>query len=282
MEMPGDGGSDTARAMTLKNLAAGEFFGSRFRSVKASGFRIDLRVATLPPEAVQTHSHDDAHFVLALDGGYRSLAHDPGTPKDQAFGPGALIWNPAGTEHRDCFDEAGGRFLSVSFAAPPSAPRGDPMRLFGVVEGVARRLVGATARFTLGDEVTVEGLALDLAASIHPALALHEDPAPEWIWLAHEVIGDLSSRAGLEVGTVADTVGVHAVSLARRYRRHFGRSPATAIRQARADRAAGLVQAGGDLATIAAGVGYSDQSHMTREFVAFYGITPARYRAIFK
>ena len=263
-------------------LAAGEFFGSRFRSVASSGFRIDLRVATLPPDQVHSHSHDDAHFVLALDGGYRSLAHDPGTPKGDAFGPGALVWNPAGVEHRDCFDIAGGRFLSVSFAPPPDARRGDPVRLFGAAEGLARRLVGATAGFTAGDELTIEGLALELAASVHDASELQEDPAPEWVRLAHDVIGDLSGTPGLEVRTVADAVGVHAVSLARRYRRHFGRSPATAIRQARADRAAGLVEQGRDLATVAATVGYSDQSHMTREFVAFYGLTPARYRAIFR
>ncbi|CAN5252376.1 AraC family transcriptional regulator [soil metagenome] len=267
--------------MTSTTLAAGEFFGSRFRSVSSSGFRIDLRIATLPPEEVHSHSHDDAHFVLALDGGYRSLARDAGTPSGAAFGPGALIWNPAGVEHRDCFDEAGGRFLSVSFVSPQGARRGDPVRLFGAAEAVARRLVGATARFAPGDEVAVEGLALDLAARVHDAMELLEDPAPDWVRLAHDVIGDLSSTPGLEVRTVADAVGVHAVSLARRYRRHFGRSPATAIRQARADRAAGLVARGRDLADVADSVGYADQSHMTREFMAFYGLTPARYRAIF-
>lgn len=268
--------------MSSKTLASGEFFGSRFRSVSLSGFRIDLRVATLPPEEVQTHSHDDAHFILALDGGYRSLAHDPGTPAGHAFGPGALVWNPAGVEHRDCFDVAGGRFLSVSFAAPPGARRGDPARLFGAAENLARRLVGATVRFSPGDAVRVEGLALDLAASVHGALELGDDPAPDWIRLAHEAIVDLACQPGLEVKAVADIVGVHPVSLARRYRRHFGRSPATAIRLARADRAAGLVRQGRDLATVATSVGYSDQSHMTREFVAFYGLTPSRYRAVFR
>jgi len=268
--------------MTPTALAAGEFFGSRFRTVSLACFQVDLRVATLPPEEVQTHSHDDAHFVLALDGGYRSLAHDPGTPVGGAFRPGALVWNPAGVEHRDCFDVAGGRFLSISFAPPPGAPRGDPRRLFGAVEGVARRLVGAVAGFTPGDEVIVEGLALDLAVSVSEDLDLRDDPAPAWIWQAHEMIGDLSSSPGLEVRAVADALGVHAVSLARRYRRHFGKSPATAIRQARADRAAGQVAGGSDLAMVAAGAGYADQSHMTREFTAFYGLSPARYRAIFR
>lgn len=267
--------------MTSATLAAGEFFGARFRSVATSGFKVDLRLATLPPEQVLSHSHDDAHFLLALDGGYRSLAHDPLTPRDQAFGPGALIWNPAGVEHRDCFDEAGGRFLSVSFAAPPGAPRGEPIRLRGGVEGVARRLVGAVALYSTGDAIAIEGLALDLAAGVHDADVLEEDPAPDWLWRACQAIGDLSAQPGLEVRAVAEAVGVHPVSLARRYRRHFGRSPAQAIRLARADRAAGGMARGRDLAAVASECGYADQSHMTRDFLAFYGLTPARYRAIF-
>lgn len=267
--------------MTSPALAAGEFFGARFRSVATSGFKVDLRLATLPPEEVLSHSHDDAHFVLALDGGYRSLAHDPLTPRGQAFGPGALVWNPAGVEHRDCFDVAGGRFLSVSFAPPPGARRGGPSRARGAVEGVARRLVGAVARYSAGDEMAIEGLALDLVSGVHDAGELREDPAPDWLWRACQAIGDLSSRPGLEVRSIAEVVGVHPVSLARRYRRHFGRSPANAIRQARADRAAGLVARGQDLAAAAAENGYADQSHMTRDFLALYGVTPSRYRAIF-
>jgi AraC family transcriptional regulator len=267
--------------MAISALPPGEFLGARSRGVSIPGFRIDLRVATLPPEEVSAHSHDDAHFVLALDEGYRSLAHDPHTAEGHAFAAGALVWNPAGVEHRDCFDVAGGRFLSVSFTPPAAARRGEPLRLRGAPEMVARRLVGAAARFSPGDELAVEGLALDLAAGVHDPVDLNEDPAPEWLERAQQVIGDLSSRPGLEVRTVAEAVGVHPVSLARRYRRHFAQSPVTAIRRARGDRAASLLARGQDLAEIATCVGYADQSHMTREFVALFGLTPGQYRAIF-
>lgn len=269
-------------AMASPSLAPGAFFGEQSRGVAAHGYKVDLRIATLPPEQVQTHSHEDAHFVLALDGGYRSLAHDPLTPRDRAFGPGALVWNPAGVEHRDCFDVAGGRFLSVSFMPPAGARLGDPLRLRGAPENVVRRLVGATARFALGDEMIIEGLALDLASSVLSPDELDEDPAPEWLSRAREIIGDLATRPGVEVRSVAAEVGVHPVSLARRYRRHYGQSPAAAIRQARADRAACLIARGADLAALASDAGYADQSHMTRDFTAIYGLTPARYRALFR
>jgi len=267
--------------MAGSSFRSGQFLGARSTGVCVSGFQIDLRIATLPPEQVHSHAHADAHFVLALDGGYRSLAHDPVTPAGLAFGPGALVWNPAGVEHRDCFDEAGGRFLSVSFDPPPEARRGEPRRLRGRAEAAARRLVGATARFRPGDALILESLTLEMAAGAFSASDLTEDPAPEWVWRAREVIGDLAARPGLEVRDVAASVGVHPVVLARRYRRHFGQTPGAAIRQMRADRASERVGRGGDLASVAADAGYADQSHMTREFLTIFGMTPGQYRGAF-
>ena len=51
------------------------------------------------PEEVQRHSHDEAHFVLVLGGGYMSSAR--GAP-DISSTP-LLVFNPAGTTHRDRF-----------------------------------------------------------------------------------------------------------------------------------------------------------------------------------
>lgn len=267
--------------MTTSRLSSGAFIGARSRVVEVGDFKVGLWRAALPPEQVQPHVHDDAHFVLALDGGYHSLARDPATPRGLGFGPGALVWNPPGVEHRDSFETPGGRFLSVSFMPPPGAARDDPLRLRGAAEATARRLVGQAARHAAGDDLPLEGLALDLAAAVLTPSELDEDPAPHWLLLADEMIRDLSDRPGLEVRAIARAVGVHPVSLARRYRRHFGRSPAGAIRQARADRAAALVVRGVDLADLAVRAGYADQSHLTREFAAAYRMTPARYRAAF-
>ncbi|WP_269716338.1 helix-turn-helix domain-containing protein [Caulobacter sp. NIBR2454] len=268
--------------MAAPSFSSGAFLGDRSRAIQVAGFKVGLWRASLPPEGVHTHIHEDAHFVLALDGGYHSLAHDARTPRGVAFGPGALVWNPPGVEHRDSFERPGGRFLSVSFMPPQGAAQGDPLRLREHCAGAAaRRLVGRLARLADGDEIAVEGLVLEMAGAVLTAAELEEDPAPDWLLLADEMIGDLSCQAGLEVREVARQVGVHPVSLARRYRRHFGRSPATAIRLARADRAADLIARGRDLVETAIVAGYADQSHLTRDFRAIYGLPPARYRAAF-
>ncbi|WP_396595589.1 AraC family transcriptional regulator [Brevundimonas sp. R86498] len=263
-------------------LPSGTFLGHRSTTASVVGFKAGLWRASVPPENVHTHTHEDAHFVLAVDGGYQSLAHDRLTPAGHGFGPGALIWNPPGIEHRDSFETVGGRFLSVSFMPPKGAARGEPSRLrHPVAEAAARRLVGAVSGHKDGDAIKLEGLLLDMAAAVLSPAELDEDPAPEWLLRADQALRDLCRQPGLEVQDLARIVGVHPVSLARRYRRHFGISPATAIRRARVDRAVGDLAVGMDLAELAARGGYADQSHLTREFRALYGLTPGRYRAAF-
>jgi len=84
----------------MRPLPHGQFLGDLNRSVQAGGFSVDLRVATLPPEAVTEHSHDTAHFILPLADGYRSLARDPLAPVRTLFGAGSAIYNPPGGRSR--------------------------------------------------------------------------------------------------------------------------------------------------------------------------------------
>jgi len=264
-------------------LPSGAFIGARSLSVETGGFKIGLWRAALPPESVHEHVHEDAHFVLTLDGGYHSLAHDREVPKGQAFRAGSLIWNPPGVEHRDSFEKPGGRFLSVSFMPTGDLPRGDPLRLaHPLAERAARLLIGRTAAFAAGDDIAVETLALEMAAAVHAGSAKGSTEAPPpWLLRAREAIEDLATGPDLEVRDIARAVGVHPVTLARRYRRHFGHTPGAAIRRARINRAIAALGRGVALADLAAMTGYADQSHLTREIRAFYGLAPTRLRALF-
>lgn len=265
-------------------LSSGAFIGTRSLSIETGGFKVGLWRAALPPEGVHEHVHEDAHFILTLDGGYQSLAHDRDTPRGTGHRTGSLIWNPPGVEHRDSFERPGGRFLSVSFMPPKDAPRGDPVRLnHAEAERAARLLVGRTARFDAGDAVAVEALALDMAAAVlgGPTLDCDGRAPPPWLFRARQAIEDLAVDARVEVRDIARCVGVHPVTLARRYRRHFGHSPGAAIRRARIHRAVAALTREARLPDLALQTGYADQSHLTREFAAFYGLSPARFRTLF-
>lgn len=259
-------------------LPRGQFLGSLNRSVSAGGFDVDLRVATLPPEAVAEHSHASAHFILPLADGYRSLARDPLAKAREVFEAGSAIYNPPGVVHRDCFDVAGGLFLSVS--APDGLPTGvdHPALLRGAAEAAMRRLVGLSLGGAVGDGLQIEDAALVLADAVADA-SERSRHTPDWLIAAAGIVADLAGTPDLEIRSVAAEVGVHPVHLARAWRRHLGRSPGSAIRHRRADQAASALARGLSLAETAAAAGYADQSHMTREYVRIFGVTPGVYRA---
>jgi AraC-like DNA-binding protein len=98
-------------------------------------------------------------------------------------------------------------------------------------------------------------------------------PAPEvtWAWRTMRRAGGVVRVADLAAG--AGCSHRHLVSL---FREQVGTTPKTAARVLRYERAAWLL-ARGDmaLAQVAAVCGYADQSHLTREFTRFAGMTPA-------
>jgi AraC-like DNA-binding protein len=67
--------------------------------------------------------------------------------------------------------------------------------------------------------------------------------------------------------------------LQRLFAEHVGVGPKWVIRRYRLHEAAARAADGGDLdlVRLAADLGYSDQAHLTRDFTAIVGVSPARY-----
>jgi AraC-like DNA-binding protein len=93
------------------------------------------------------------------------------------------------------------------------------------------------------------------------------------------------SRGRVAVSTVADRVDMTTRHLATLFHEEVGQSPkavAMLMRFAHATaRIAASVRDGAtlDLANVAAATGYSDQAHLTREFVRYTGVPPRRWVA---
>ena len=81
------------------------------------------------------------------------------------------------------------------------------------------------------------------------------------------------------MGRLALEFRVHPVYLARRFRRHYGRSVGEVRRSSRVGMAVQRLTAGRiELSTLAYDLGYADQAHLSREFKRETGWTPARFR----
>jgi AraC-like DNA-binding protein len=84
---------------------------------------------------------------------------------------------------------------------------------------------------------------------------------------------------GAGVGAVAAEVGWSGRHLTDRFRAEFGLRPKEAARVARFDRARRALRPSARIADVAAGLGFTDQSHFVREFRALAGCTPSRWLA---
>jgi AraC family chemosensory pili system transcriptional regulator ChpD len=80
------------------------------------------------------------------------------------------------------------------------------------------------------------------------------------------------------MGSLAASVGLTSVQLVRAFTREYGLPPRQWLNVQRLIRARRILQNGlTDLAELSLDLGFADQSHFTRRFVAMYGVTPAVY-----
>lgn len=179
-----------------------------------------------------------------------------------------------------------GRQSGIQLQVHPHAARalfGMPAGEIAGIDGDADAVLGRVAlriRERLGEATTWPERFAVLDDELGALVAGHERPGPPravvdaWHLLRH-------SSGAVPIGALADTVGYSNRRLATLFHAEVGLSPKTAARVIRFDRARRAVQAAepGQLAVIAAVHGYSDQSHLVRDFVAFTGRSPTRWVA---
>jgi AraC family transcriptional regulator len=268
-------------------LPFGRFYGREDMRRSAPGLEMSVLRAD-PYRVVERHSHEEAHFVLVLDGLYVSSAGGA-TPVSSGT---ALIFNPAGTTHRDRFearnDVIDGRFLTLSIARElleATSVRGlRHARAVSIVApdatSAALRLAAACSHDDADASCMRESLALELLTHVasDACAGASSNDAPEWLLRAREHLDDALGDA-VHVADVARTAGVHPVHLARVFRRHTGLTPGEYLRRRRLSHAGVLLcETSRTLADIALACGFSDQSHFTNAFRRAHGCTPSVFR----
>ncbi|MFI6156148.1 DUF6597 domain-containing transcriptional factor [Kitasatospora sp. NPDC051170] len=126
-----------------------------------------------------------------------------------------------------------------------------------------------------------EELAAEPDASLVDAFLRPRLPAPDPV--AEEVaamVERITASPDLyRVDDLAGEFGLPVRRLQRLFAEYVGASPKWVLRRARLHEASERAAAVGelDLAALAAELGYSDQAHLTRDFTAAVGVSPARY-----
>ncbi|MFI9323369.1 DUF6597 domain-containing transcriptional factor [Kitasatospora aureofaciens] len=172
--------------------------------------------------------------------------------------------------------EGAGHVLGVKFRPGAFRPfAGHP------VGGLADRSVPAADYF--GPEVDrVNARILDEPTAeradefLRPRLPAPDPVAEEVAAMVERITG---SPDLCRVDELARELGVSVRSLQRLFAEYVGASPKWVLRRARLHEAAERAANEGklDLAALAVELGYADQAHLTRDFTAAVGVSPARY-----
>ncbi|MBL0920131.1 MAG: AraC family transcriptional regulator [Hydrogenophaga sp.] len=214
------------------------------------------------------------HLVLRLDDAPVHLLRSPTDVRGEALAHAVL----AGARTASYLKRLRARSASVGATLLP---------------GAAQWLFGAAADELTGRHVPLDALLgaearrlrerLFDAADADARLVLFED----WLLARRPPVGAGQAAALVRLLRASASVGaaVHASGLSHRrfdtaFRQAAGLNPKAWLRVRRfqaALRALGTASAPAD---IAAALGYSDQSHFNREFLAMAGLTPARFRAL--
>jgi AraC family transcriptional regulator len=255
------------------------------RRAEVDGFLVSW-VRFPPLTTLPLHTHERATVAVILNGSFDGLMRNASHPCPVS----TCLTEPPGEPHGNVFEGAGADVLTIQ----PDPDRLELLEPFAGVLGEVNRLrdpvVASVARRAAGelrvpDSVTplaVEGLVLELlslTARLRKTNALGaERRPPHWLGEARALLHD-RYRENLRLADIAGAVGVHPVHLARVFRLRYGTPVGSYARGLRLSWAAGRLRDSDDaIARIALEAGFFDQSHFTRAFKQFFGVTPLAYR----
>lgn len=243
----------------------------------AGGLR--LLQPTLAAHEVAPHRHDEAHVVLVLRGRYEH-------PQGLSDGRPLLVFNPPRTEHQDRFAAGeslpGLRFLVLSVSSArwwQWQQLADLPQRVQVLGGPA--VLPLIGRWMQHLRAGPESLDDVLADTLHVVKAPCDAvPCRAWLRRARAHLRQcVMDGAGLpRLGELAQSLGVHPVTLARAFQRHFGCSPTAYVHRLRMDRALALLAQGAPVADVGAACGYFDQAHFSRQFKAAMRVPPGHWQ----
>ncbi len=268
-----------------ETLPYGMYFGASQSRKELPGFSVSVLSPTLRAEDVPVHQHDSASFVFVLSGAY--LSNADGAPP-VSFSP-ILIFNPAGTVHRDTFILPEGRFLAVSISDHSSRIASDwaalPKAATAFSSGASfnsgRQLARQCAAPGPASAAILEAMCWELLSTLSGVSLWpdHQDgPPPSWTERARELLHDRCSDS-LPITELAEQLGVHPVYFARAFRRVFRCTPGEYRTRCRLRDALALMQSTSiPLSQIALTSGFFDQSHFSTSFRKHFGMAPQTYR----
>lgn len=175
---------------------------------------------------------------------------------------------------RSVAEDAAGRDMPKSFCFPDETVLAPP--LAEAFLRLHRQIENGGARLEI--ESRFQTLMLNLMnAFAGETIEVSSSRAGSAVRQARDLL-DARYRDDLSLTEVAEAVGLSRAHLIRAFKKEFGMPPHGWLTDRRIRAARGLLEKGAPIAETAFDCGFADQAHLTRQFKARTGVTPAVYR----
>ena len=264
----------------VKKLGAGEHYGAVFhkRRTETAVFSESVyqRSMVLPE-----HSHDLGFFTLIVNGYYSEILGS----KTVVYSPQTVLWRQAELTHRDRIEAASSRFFFVEIQRSVSdrlrALEQIPAHLAernGSLTWLASRLRSEIVTGDTASSLIAEGITLEMIGQLTRKRGDVEKRAPKWLIRVIERL-DSEFKENHSSEALAADAGVHPVHLAAIFRKFKHETIGEYVQKRRVEHASALLQnLEMPLTDIAYECGFADQSHLTRTFKRWVGMTPGAFR----
>lgn len=208
-----------------------------------------------PGRTFERHHHLGAYAALLVSGS----CHESGDRGRYTAVAGDVLVHCAFDGHVDQIGARGATFINIRLSNPLPSPFGRVIDLDGLIRTIERD--PSRAEETLRNQFIPASLRLN-----------------DWPDLLASILAtDQSTRLDIW----AEEKGLHPGSLSRGFTLAYGISPRRyRLEQMAAKAARQVLGSAASLATLATDCGFADQAHMTRSFVALFGVTPAKLRRL--
>jgi AraC-like DNA-binding protein len=229
------------------------------------------------------HAHGAPTISILLTGTFTEVLG----PRSAEVASFHAIARAPGCPHANTFGNGGARVLHLEFERggiwDPTGPMPEWIRVRKPsLTALALALRGELAQSDTAAHLARESLVAEIVGEFRVARSGDRSGSapPPWLRRVRELLHD-RSHDHFTMTDISREIGVHRVTLAKEFRRHYRNTPAAYVRELRLNRALAAISfddVSPGRAAVAAG--FFDQSHLTRWLKRFAGTTPARMRRI--
>lgn len=249
--------------------------GNTLRQKRMGAFRI-VEKTFASDATLARHEHQTAYVSFLLGGSYSEVSLD----EERVCSPGTVIWHPRTETHADRFHSRGGHLVDLEIGTGWLSDAEQEFKLVSraqLFRGGLPYLLGLRIYRQLnGDSREIEDAVTELLSFFFAGPLDRHRPA--WFNRALQICGEIHEEQ-ISLASLALSLGVHPVHIARSFRRFMGCTFGDHLAEIRIRRACELLRnSKSSIADVAHASGFADHAHLCRTLKKSTGLTPSALR----